>query len=311
MGLYQYTTNHQCDYIDGISTETSMLPKISITIFQHTHTLVLLESNMIGRSVSLGAGRINFQKLPEFWLEIRYFRKQWHWRALEGLDKTKGVGTFVDPNWRQFTSSIKYANVLKVDLLSDRPPQPLWENLNTHRRLPLVDMEGCTQDESGFHIETEGGQRTLQNGEIFTHNHSPVAVWIPEDIQPTLDDFLKINHIKNIDIDLKRGKMVFTGSQSQSIVYQGEGTRVLAAYVLAGSEKPDRWVSNQDVYSCWIDLGGNPDSKVARINWERNKLCTSLYKAGIAGTQQMFDRVRRGQTWFMQLNIEPEVFTIT
>ena len=50
-------------------------------------------------------------------------------------------------------------------------------------------MEGCTQDESGFHIETEGGQRTLQNGEIFNHNDSPVAVWIPEDIQPTLDDY--------------------------------------------------------------------------------------------------------------------------
>ena len=289
----------------------NMLPKIAITLFQHTHTLVLLESNMLGRSVSLGAGRIHFQKLPEFWLEIRYFRNQWHWRALEGLDKTKGTGAFIEPNWRQFTSSVKYANVLTINLISDYAPQPLWENLKTHRRHLLSDLLDCQQDERGFHIETDAGSKTLQNGDMLTHHSQPIAIWIPQDIQPTLDDYLKLMHVKHIDIEIERTQMTLTGPHNQSVHYQGEGARILAAYVLASKDKTDRWVNNDEVYGHWIELGGNADSKVDRISWERNKLCSALFKAGISGTQNMFDRVRRGQTWFMQLNIPPEIFTIS
>ena len=287
-----------------------MLPKISITIFQHTHTLVLLESNMLGRSVSLGACRINFQKLPEFWLEIRYFHNRWHWRALEGQDKTKGAGAFVEPNWRQFTSSIKYANALTINLLSNHPPQPLWENLKTHQRQLLVDLIGCQQDEQGFHLETEAGLQLLQNGDTLTHHDQPISIWIPQDIQPTLDDFLSLASVKHIDIELSSLQMTFTGHKSQSVPFQGEGTRLLAAYVLASREKSDGWVSNDDVYPHWLEIGGNSESKVDRISWERNKLCSALFNAGLAGTQNMFDRIRRGQTWYMHLNIPLNVFTI-
>ena len=285
-----------------------MSAKISIQIYHSTETLFLLESNIIGRSNTLGPAKIDIKTLPEFWLEIRYFTNQWYWRALEGKDKTKGSGKFVAPNWRQFSAPIKFGQILTLTLIDDQAPKPLWENLKSHQRGLLETLQGCVPHESGFTVQSMGAP--LRNGDVFVLQNNTYKAWIPVGIDNTLDENISVNNLEHIDIDLERLVINITGKDDNGIVYQGEGARILAAYLMALREQSGQWVRNDDVYPYWIELGGNQSSKVERINWERNKLCRTLFKLGLMGTQDMFEKARQGKSWYMRLNIPLEKITI-
>ncbi len=71
--------------------------------------------------------------------------------------------------------------------------------------------------------------------------------------------------------------------------------RVLLVYARARRDEPaeEGWLPSVEAHAEWIALGGNPESVVERLSWERGKLRTALVRAGATGLDQLFER----RTW--------------
>ena len=278
--------------------------QILIKSGHRSETHYLLESNVLGRDRSLGGNRISNRILPLFWLEIRYFKSNWAWRILNGEDQTKGSGAVLADGWRNFSYLISFPEIT-VEMIDSSPPETLIEDLLEDKFLLVDEVEGLLVNEGGYFLCGETIHQ-LENYEIFVlENKKRYRLWIPEGIGSTEVRTVSIYDEVYLECDLRNLQASFTSEKSK-IVCKGEVIRLLAAYASERKDSNEGWLSNEQVFERWLKLGGNSNSDVKRMNWERNKLCNQLYKAGLSKTMGLFERKRVGVAWYHRLKIEPE-----
>ena len=97
------------------------------------------------------------------------------------------------------------------------------------------------------------------------------------------------------------------------IELSAEMTRLVIPYAEARVNHyayEDGWITREEAYERWIELGGNPSSPSQRIGWMRGKLKTHLAKAGLADVDALFESRRLGQWYANRLGLMPEQIVV-
>jgi len=135
----------------------------------------------------------------------------------------------------------------------------------------------------------------LRDGEVIVVDGRAWRVhvpWLPVDTSRRWVDVSDPTCV--LDLDRETLCATFTTSRG-SVSARGECVRVLLAYAQARRDEPpdEGWLPSAEAHAAWVTLGGNPDSVVERLSWERGKLRTALVRAGATGLEALFER----RTW--------------
>ena len=128
----------------------------------------------------------------------------------------------------------------------------------------------------------------------------PVALrlHLPGGVASTLEasrDLLK----PGLSVEFDRARLTATLHQGRAAVtVRGECARVLALYVRArnpesadsGSLRPS------EAWTGWVAAGGNAQSPLDRLSWERGELRTQLARLRVANVDALFELSREGET---------------
>jgi len=267
----------------------------------HSSIAHLQASVIVGRDRSLRMTRINDTRVPNFWLEIRYINHEWCWRVLNG-EHTRGMGKILKNGWRKLSGKIRLGNHICVELLDNRPPQNLVYDIEQKIAFPLQDLPDIQINEAGLFLDSL--DEPLQDGmEVFVESlNRTVEIWINQPVVTTQDSVLSFGEHCFLSCNLDTLSLQISDA-SQEISHQGEGARLIYAYMLARIDNSDGWMNSEEAFKEWLGLGGNPDSEVTRIKWERNKLCNRLFELGVMNASNLFEKKRVGTQWYHRISL--------
>jgi len=242
---------------------------------------------------------------PLVWLEIRYRQSQWDWRVLGGADQTRGSGANLARGWRALSgqgarSRVSLADVGHLELSCEKAPVRMVRDLNNGQCVTGAALDELLEQVNGLTFaldENAHARNPLLPGESFAHNGRVYRLSGPPLPGDTENKSFSITHPDCcVDIDLENLCATFTLGQSECKI-TGECIRVLAVYGefqadQAPSECP--WLNRSEVYERWLGLGGNPNSPIVRMGWERGKVRTLLSRAGAGDVGRLFESRRRG-----------------
>lgn len=272
-------------------------------LIQHNanSTITHLQNSMIvGRDRSLKTTRINDTRVPSFWLEIRYINHEWCWRVLNG-EHTRGMGKMLKNGWRKLSGVIRLGQHISVELIDARPPQNLYYDAILNEAHPLEDLPELQINECGLFLEGHD-EALLDDMTVFVESlNRTVDICINQPVISTQDSILSFNPHCFLSCNLSM-LTIHLSDASQEILYQGEGARLLYAYMLAKLDG-EGWMNSMDAFEQWKELGGNPDSEVTRIKWERNKLCNRLFEQGVMNVSNIFEKKRVGRQWLHRISL--------
>ena len=271
--------------------------------------LPLLESNGFGRSPEFGMRMIPVKNLPLFWLEVRWMSGQWVWRTLNSAEETRGKGGVLAHGWRIFQDRVYFRspNIVLLELFDNGPPEAMVESLTEGSLIPTSEFNGLHIGDAGYRVNMESA--ILTNGESFVWKGEAYRLWLPQNYAPSIERILQLSHeTLRLDIYPKSLRAVFSSGMN-SVVIQGELVRVLWMYALERLQG-DGWVDSITALDAWIKLGGNRNSDVARISWERNKLRKLLLDQAVQGVDQLFERYRQQTVWFHRLSLDQSQIAI-
>ena len=115
-----------------------------------------------------------------------------------------------------------------------------------------------------------------------------------------------------VEIDLDAMTATFESSRGSASA-SGECVRVLAAYALARRDEnrvDGGWLTAQEIYNRWVDLGGNASSKMDRPGFERGKLRNQLTKQSVTSVKSLFERRASGARTEIRLNMPPDGISV-
>lgn len=271
-----------------------------------TRQCLLKQSNMFGRhhDSSFIFGQNN--KLPLYWLEVRWLKDSWYWRTLNKADQTIGTGQQYKDGWKKFSKTIRLQNMISLELISNEKPSPLIENITTKEKWNLVACNIPIQIQKGLYFWED---KELKNSSLFHHEGNSYRFWNSnEEYVGTQNDTIDLlSPACYLDIDSTQNKATFTDGLQEITIY-GESVRLLYIYAMAAQDE-DPWISTSEAYETWLAHGGNEQSSVERISWERNKLCQYLEQQNIVHARKLFERKKHGKEWLHRLSILPQNIT--
>ena len=272
--------------------------KVLITQNRKVTMVLLKEINVFGRHPSSDFLFQKDKRLPNYWLEVRWFNEQWHWRALNKEDFTIGTGRSLKSKWKLFSKTIRLKDVVVLELITDDPPTALIENVQSKERYYPKDFDSISQEQGLLFFQN----KSLHNGSFFREKNNLYQVWIPNnDESITIEEFIDIlSESCTLDIELSTLKAIFTDGES-TLSINGEGARILAVYaneVLA--EEP--WLFTFEAFESWRALGGQEKSTAERMSWERSKIVRQLMSLQVKNAQHLFIRKKKGYGWMHALN---------
>lgn len=259
---------------------------------------------LVGRHWSCHA-RVNDAVLPMFWLELRWRGEAgWNWREVAERDETVGPGEVVDGAWRSMTvrggrgARLRGPGDTWLELTDPSPPALLLTDLQTGEILDGPDAEERVElRHDGVADPRREGEpgALMRDGEVLVIEGRAWRVHLPRLPVDTSRRWVDVS-AAGCMLDLDPGSLVATFTTARgSAVARGECVRVLLAYARARRDEPpeEGWLASVDAHVEWVALGGNPESVVERLSWERGKLRTALVRAGATGLDQLFER----RTW--------------
>jgi len=271
--------------------------------------LPLLESNGFGRSPEFGMRSIPVKNLPLFWLEVRWISGQWAWRALNLEDETRGKGALLPHGWKTFHDRIYFRNpnVVLLELFDDGPPEVMIESLSANTLIPVSEFQGLHIGDAGYRVDRS--MPLLSNGDSFVWNGGAYRLWIPQNYAPSIETTVLLSDpLCRLDIYPNLLKATFSLGRN-SISLQGELVRMLLVYARERLNG-EGWVESTTALDAWVAAGGNANSDVARVSWERNKIRKQLLDQSVLGVDHLFDRFRQGTVWSHRLNLHPKQVSI-
>jgi|GEM_PF-3458575 len=286
--------------IHKIYDSTTLMGKLLIQEMGQSTIVPLKEHTILGRSPKSDI-LLRIESIPNLWLEIRYLNGAWLWNVLNGEGDTLGAGSYTQNQWRIFSKRIRFKNIIRIELIDNAQPETLIEDKDKNF-LPLSDFPKIQQlSQLKFQLH----KQSLTNGTAFIYNNQIYTLWIPGASNPTEENStIDVNDgILKIDLDALTAVFDF-GSRQYRL--SGEAARSLTVYAMARNSD-SMWLSTEEAFLDWINLGGSDGSPSDRINWERNKIIGKLSKQGIFPLANLFQRRRRGNSWEHQLDFEGEI----
>ena len=261
---------------------------------------LLKEYNILGRAPNCDV-IINLKTLPYLWIEIRYLNGNWIWNVLNGESETIGAGSFIQKQWRKLTKPLRFGNHLSIELVDTSPTEPLIEDDN---RI-LAPLSQYPQIEQISPTSYLFNGQAIQHGKAFVYLNRVYTIWIPEGSQPTEETSTLLPTEGDLWIDLD-GMCATFDFETHRFILNGEASRILAVYAQAQNSN-DLWLSTEDAFLDWVNLGGNAESPCERINWERNKIMGKLDKQGLFPISSLFRRRKTGNSWAHCLQFEGDI----
>lgn len=247
--------------------------------------------------------RLSDPAAPLHWLELRWRGDHWAWRTLSARSRTRGTGKLEDEEWRSWAGGRGVARLdgaatsIEFALVDGSPPAPFIEDFATGARLSSESSQRILEiwkDGRAWPLGSEPDQqRSMRDGEVFVHHGVPhryhggcaLASTQPNEFDCSGSDV-------TLDIDLGTRSAVWGWSPGE-VRISGACVVVLATYALARLEAAESeaggWLDTESARARWIALGGNSESPMARLGWERGKLRSRLSAAGAAGLERLFE----------------------
>lgn len=261
--------------------------------------------------------------VPQFWVEIRWKRKEWLWRALGGTGRTIGAGRLRESNWRTFSQStnlgqgrIRCGEDAWFRLTDNTSPRSFARNLVTREEWTGEILDQKMENWDGILFRRAGHQNmqeTLQDGDVVKIDRELIELYVGGVDIVTVESSLNlVDSETTLDIDLINLTAVFTGSGIE-VEVRGEPVRTLAVFALARLDDPEGsmgWLSADTAYQDWLTLGGNPDSKPGRLGWDRGKLRNQLAKSNVQGIRALFSASRSSKHPGCRLNFSSQRITL-
>ncbi len=273
----------------------------------------LATSTLIGRHWSCDV-QLRSDDVPLRWLELRWLDNCWGWRALSREGDTLGAGSWLRPGWRRLALSkkgktqLRLRSVVALELIEDGPPQPYAVDLQNGRVLRRMALEERLQA-AGFKQWRSPVGEPLQDGAVIILDGHPVRLHLP---QRAPQAALKVLSILHPDALLKLKPDSLSGALEIAptrIDLQREMVRGLLPYAearLQDGRQDGGWLTRDEAFSRWLELGGNPDSDARRMGWVRGKIRNHLARSGLASLDRLFESQRMGQWYGTRLGLQLE-----
>ncbi len=269
--------------------------------------IALSSSTLIGRAYNCDV-RMLSRRVPNYWLEIRWIRQAWAWRALTAEGATRGVGKVLEHGWRLFPKSSPSSRIVLgthawVALVDPTPPQPLARCLRSGAVREGEELRKLLQQRNDGQV-TRSALGGVDEAIVLEGEH----VWrldIPQSRAdtptqahvPRLSDDL---HSLSIDPDALRATFA-VGEVVVSV--QGEPVRTLLVYARECIRGGDGWLDNETAWRRWLMSGGNDSSTSDRLGWDRGKLRRTLRAHGVDDVGALFETRRQHGTPQIRLGV--------
>jgi hypothetical protein len=293
------------------------MPTLLLTHRGEARHVPLAAACLVGRAGGCLA-RVSDLAVPSYWLELRWAEGSWRWRALAGGERTRGVGMLAEDGWRTLPLTsparpqrLRLDDVLSVELLEGGPPEAFLLDLQSAEvcageellRIVEVRPDGALLP---FSAEGDPSAR-LQDGDVLVWEGRPWQVHLSEGPEPTAR--VRIDLARpgvSVDVDPEALRATFHQGEVDLPV-EGEHVRVLLAYALARKAASEGgWLSAEDAWSAWRTLGGNPQSPVDRLGWDRGRCRAHLARAGVGNVQLLFESRRMRGVPQLRLGVSVE-----
>ncbi len=253
-------------------------------IYEDTDVLLPMPATLqVGRHWSCFA-QVKDGRIPQFWLEIRWKGSTWAWRVLNAEEETRGMGAMKSHGWRELppdparVPSISLGDVARIEFLSIDPPHTFAQNIQTgevHAGDALDDLWEDVDGQIyrfGWEEAGQGQNQALNDGDLLVSDGDLYRVFMTASSPPTMMGSMDLATQEcEVEIDLDTMTATFESSRGSASA-SGECVRVLAAYALARRDEnrvDGGWLTAQEIYNRWVDLGGNASSKMDRPGFER------------------------------------------
>ncbi len=261
----------------------------------------LAASTLVGRHWA-SLARVDDPRVPLLWLELRWFGTRWGWRALGASDRTRGKGAALADGWRHFAvdSPVRLDDLVSVELVAESAPVPMLVDSGTGALASPEVLERLVElrDSRLLPLAAEGdATRALLDGALLVDESGrPWRVCLPDAPAATEQARLHLGRPYDLFLDEDAARVTFIQGDA-SVVVNAECARVLAVFAEARRADLPRggWFTPAEAWDAWVVRGGNPDSPVARLSWERAKLRQALARQGVSGLDSLFEVERDPQ----------------
>lgn len=263
----------------------------------------LAAASLVGRASGCLV-RVDDTGIPSHWLELRWAAGGWRWRALAGAERTRGVGMLAEDGWRTLPPSspgrpqrIRLDDLASVELEEGGAPVPFLLNLHDGSVRSDEAMDEIVElREDGrlipFHAEGAAAA-ALTDGDVVVHEGRAWRAHLPTPPEATQRVRIDLGR-PGASIDVDPQALRATVHQGEvDVTITGEHVRVLIAYALAARDDANGgWLTAEEAWASWRALGGNPQSPIDRIGWDRGRCRSQLSRAGVGGVDGLFEARR-------------------
>lgn len=288
---------------------------LKLTDGSATRVIPISEVCLVGRHWSCHA-RFFSSSVPQFWFEVRWLGQNWGWRPLNRVDETRGSGSVDKNGWRIINSLSRRVARITIDegivaeLTDTTPPQAFAMNVENNEFVSgdaLEDLYECVDDRF-YRFGWEHGADAsyeLKDGDLVSSGTSLYRLFFPVLGAPTLVAQLHLIIDEcSLRISVSELWASFESDES-SVRVTGECVRVLAAYALVRRDESytdGGWLTAPESHKQWLKLGGNTNSGIERLGFERGKLRSQLRKAGVLDVKDLFERKTSGYRTMLRLS---------
>ena len=286
----------------------------SIITSTHAHPVELSSSTLIGRGHNCDI-RIQSERVPNFWIELRWLKEAWAWRVLTAEDATRGAGKVGRHGWRVLPKNNPSSRIVLgahawVSLVESAPPQPLARCLRTGS----VCTGEALRKLLARHRDEVGGQQRASTGDgaILVEADHVWRISIPR-IKAVTPTHVRVPRLSTdliwLAIKPESLEATFTVGDKEVMV-QGEPVRTLLIYARESLRGGTGWLDNETAWRRWVLSGGNATSSSDRLGWDRGKLRTALRANGIEEVGSLFERRRQHGVPLLRLGLDPSLVEI-
>ena len=282
-----------------------------------TTRVVLPTSMLIGRHWRCDA-RVDDDRVPLHWLELRWTGDLWAWRPLGAMDRTVGRGRSLPGGWRglECDARIRLGSTgVAIVLVDDGPPRLSLQEVDTGVWLDgdaRFEIVALTPD--GPRLRGPDGEPTgdpLQDGALVVLEGRRWRVHLPEPQAATVEGTVSLTDAGlSLDFDLSTSTVRISTHRGE-VVMQGGLVLSLAVYAAAVDGGPSSedggWLNNVDAQIGLEELGVDMTAGPERMNWDRHRLRSALQELGVTGLEQLFERKRLGRQWLHRLGARAHV----
>ena len=263
---------------------------IEVNVHGSTFNFSMYTSTTVGRHIR-NSVVIDDTSIPLYWIEFRWTEDGWCWRALKANTETIGMGAVLEQGWRSLKigQTIRKREDITLLCIDDSPPEPIVSNIDTKQQYygeALLEFIESFEDE--FYVTgTVGRKPSLTDGELFSLFGQVFRFYSPVPYEQTDHHVLDLlDQDVWLEIDLEHQKAIFGNNQTE---IQLSGASILVLFVYAEAVKyHSKWMTMDNAYRRWIEIGGNAKSTKRRINWERGKIRKKLTDEGVTGVKKLF-----------------------